>query len=405
MRFVSACSALRTPLSIALLASVLPMTAHAIGGCTLDGNPIDLSNGSTTAGKTGMIHCTDRDGLPQRDIELRNGVQMGTMRYFQKGILQKEFTTNARGNQDGLSRTFAATPGPKNQVLREETRKNGDTVGVVRNWYPDGTLQRLGYRLDNGTEAAAAGFTAKGRLSDLRCFTQPVFAPDFDDATSCGFRKGPVTVDLYSPRELLAAHVAYDRGERRQIENLWENGKPQQVVELGTTAGTENDFTEDGVKRKSLAWVVQPGDGAGKPGRRVLTLQQDYHESGALIRERHWTPTDRGASLVLDESWYLNGQLKDKDDYFAQDGQPTKRSTTYHDNGKVATVGLWLTKGEDDDHEIGVHQSFDADGRLRGESIYDARGRATRERALDETGKVLRDDQVFEDGSRKAFAK
>jgi hypothetical protein len=204
---------------------------------------------------------------------------------------------------------------------------------------------------------------------------------------------------------LLAAHVAFDHGERRRIENLWENGKPQQVVDLDATAGTENDFAEDGVKRKALAWVVQPGGTAGKPGRRVLTLQQDYHESGSLIRERHWTPTDRGASLALDEEWYLNGQLKNKDDYFQQDGQPLKRSTRYHDNGKVATVGLWMMKGEYDDHEIGVHQDFDADGHLRGESTYDARGRVTRERALDETGKVLHDDQVFEDGSRKAFAK
>jgi len=403
MRFVCACP---VPLATVLLATaLLPLAAHAAGGCTLDGNSINLDNGNSTSGKTGMIHCTDRDGLPWRDIELRNGVQMGTMRYYQKGILQKEFTTNARGNQDGVSRTFAATPGPKNQVLREETEKNGETVGVVRNWYPDGTLQRLSYHLENGTEAAVAGFTAKGKLSDLRCFTQPVFAPDADDATWCGFRKGPTTVDLYSPKELLAAHVAFDHGERRRIENLWENGKPQQVVELGATAGAENDFAEDGVKRKALAWIVQPGGAPGKPGRRVLTLQQDYHESGSLIRERHWTPSDRGASLALDEEWYLNGQLKNKDDYFQQDGQPVKRSTTYHDNGKVATVGLWLMKDEYGDHEIGVHQDFDAGGQLRGESTYDARGRVTRERAFDETGKVLHDDQVFEDGSRKAFAK
>ena len=392
-------------LASSILAGLLPLSAHAINdGCTLDGQPIDINNGASTAGKTGMVHCFNAD-LPQRDIELRNGRPAGTMRWFYKGVLQKESMTNQRGNQDGLSRTFAATPGPKNQLVHEETDRNGTVVGIVRDWYPDGTLQRLSWHLDNGVEAGVAGFTTAGKLSDLRCFTQPVFAPDFDDATACGFRKAPQAVELFAPKGWLAARVTFDHGERRRIENLWENGKPQQVVELGAASGGENDFSEDGVKRKSLAWVVQPGGAAGKPGRRVLTLQQDYHESGSLVRERNWTPNGHGADLALDESWYLNGQLKTKDDYFQQDGQPVRRATSYFDNGKVSAVGLWLLKGEDDDHEIGVHQSFDPEGRLRGETTYDARGRLTRERALDASGAVTRDDQVFEDGSRKAFAK
>ena len=40
------------------------------------------------------------------------------------------------------------------------------------------------------------------------------------------------------------------------------------------------------------------------------------------------------------------------------------------------------------------------------ESEYDARGRVSRERAWNDEGtQLLRDDAVFEDGSRKAFAK
>ena len=45
------------------------------------------------------------------------------------------------------------------------------------------------------------------------------------------------------------------------------------------------------------------------------------------------------------------------------------------------------------------------DGRLHAESVYDDRGRVTRERELDAAGQVVRDDEVFEDGSRKAFGK
>ncbi|HEY9025677.1 MAG TPA: hypothetical protein VIP05_15345 [Burkholderiaceae bacterium] len=382
-----------------------PLAAHAtVNGCTLDGQPVDLSNGSTTAGKTGMIHCFDGDGRPQRDIELKNGRQAGTMRWFHKGVLQKESMTNERGNADGLSRTYAATPG-KNPLLHEETAHDGTAVGLVRDWYPDGVLQRLSWRAEDGREAAAAGFTTAGKLSALTCFSQPVFAPDFDDAAACGFRKGPQTVELFAPKGWLAARVTYDHGERRHIENLWESGRPQQVVELGTASGSEIDFAEDGTKRKALAWIVQPSGIAGKPGRRVLTLQQDFHDSGPLVRERRWTPNGHGADLALDETWYLNGQPRAKDEYLVQDGQPVRRATTYFDDGKTSSVGLWALRGESDDHPIGVHQSFDTDGRLRGETSYDARGRVTRERALDESGKVTRDDQVFEDGSRKAFAK
>jgi hypothetical protein len=42
---------------------------------------------------------------------------------------------------------------------------------------------------------------------------------------------------------------------------------------------------------------------------------------------------------------------------------------------------------------------------VRGERYYDERGRLTRERELAAGGTVVRDDEVFEDGSRTAFAR
>ncbi len=389
----------------AVLAVLSPLTAHALTSCRLDGQPIDLDDGRATAGRTGMVHCVDADGVALRDIELRDGKRMGTMRYFQKGVLVKEYVANERGNVDGFSRLYAGTPGPKNQLVREETARNGTTIGVTRTWYPDGTLQRLAYFGDDGQEHASAGFTAQGRLSALRCFTRPVFAPDADDAAWCGFRKAPVTVDFYSPKEVVAAHVTWDHGERRRIENLWDNGKPQQVVDLGDTAGTEHDFTEDGKPSKDLAWIVRPPSTPGQPGPRVVTLQKDYHESGTLVRERRWTPTDRGADLALDQSWYLNGQLQAKDEFTQQDGHAVRHGSTFHDNGKLASTGTWVRLSQYDERATGASQSFDENGRLRAETLYDAAGHVAREREFDESGQPVRDDQVFEDGSRKAYAK
>ena len=53
----------------------------------------------------------------------------------------------------------------------------------------------------------------------------------------------------------------------------------------------------------------------------------------------------------------------------------------------------------------GVHKLINPAGRVVAESHYDARGRITRERAWDDAGALLRDDEVFADGSRKAYAR
>lgn len=386
----------------ALIACAAPLLAHAITSCELDGQPINTNDGRATAGKSGMIRCRDGDGVLLREQQLQNGVTMGVMRYYRQGVLQQEYTTNERGNRDGRSRTFAATPGPKNPVLREETNRNGTTVGVTRDWYADGTPARLSFHLDDGRETAVAVFTAQGRLSDLRCTTQPVFAPDADDASWCGFRKPMATVDLFASNGSVKGRITHDRGERRRVENFWPNGKLQEQTEMDTAGGVERNFAEDGVKRKEVAWIVRPGEGRGQ---RIVTLQQDFHESGSLVHERRWVPTERGATLTLDQNWYLNGQLKDKTDYLVLDGQATRRETTYHDNGKVASEGAWLATGSYGGSATGVHKRFDQAGKLRGESYYDQRGRLTRERELDDTGQVTRDDQLFEDGSRKAYAR
>ncbi len=51
------------------------------------------------------------------------------------------------------------------------------------------------------------------------------------------------------------------------------------------------------------------------------------------------------------------------------------------------------------------NQYFNAAGKVVGESIYDAKGRISREKAWNDAGVLLRDDEVFEDGSRKAYAR
>jgi hypothetical protein len=55
---------------------------------------------------------------------------------------------------------------------------------------------------------------------------------------------------------------------------------------------------------------------------------------------------------------------------------------------------------------VGIHQQFSEAGRLVRENHYNDKGGILRERAWDDSsGQLLRDDAVFEDGSRKAFAR
>ena len=79
--------------ALAALACTLLLAAQAIQVCELDGQPVNPTNGSTTAGKTGLMRC--RDG-------------------------------------DGRSCEFAATPGATNPVLRDEMYRDGTAIGLVR---------------------------------------------------------------------------------------------------------------------------------------------------------------------------------------------------------------------------------------------------------------------------------
>jgi len=90
------------------------------------------------------------------------------------------------------------------------------------------------------------------------------------------------------------------------------------------------------------------------------------------------------------------------------DGQPMRRETFLHHNGKKAAEGLYAlpaagTRGAE--RATGMYRSWNAEGRLRAGNTYDARSCINREREFDASGVPTRDDELFEDGSRKAHRK
>jgi len=394
----------------------LPL-ALAVQVCELDGQHVNPSNGATTAGKTGLMRCREGEGGPVvREQELQQGKFMGLVRYYKDDALEREFRVNERGNRDGLLREWARPEGGGKSVLvREETLRDGRNFGIARSWYPTGQLRRVATYGDGEREQASAEFTPQGQLADLRCGDKPALGSDFDDRAACGFAGGASNVTLYSGKGVAKARVSYERGERKKSETLWESGAVRELSEIGASGGVERLFAADGTKRREQQWTTI----GGEPPRRVTVLDQEFHESGKLLRERRWRATEGGGELVSDASWYLNGQPKTRSDYSSADGRTLRRENGFHDNGRKSFEGAWQTaasggrrmaggrgmasgRGE---QPTGTHQSFDAEGRLRSERIYDERGRIKRERELDERGNPVRDDEVFEDGSRKAVGR
>jgi len=366
--------------------------AHAVQDCELNGQPVNPANGGTTAGKTGVMRCKERDsGLLVREQQLQSGIFMGLVRFYENGKLAKEHSVNARGNIEGRAREFS----PTGQVLRDATYEDGHEVGLARSFYPDGSLRRATFFADAAGERASVEFTERGQLSALRCGDKPVLAPVADDAQLCGFVNGASRVELFDARGTLRSRLSYVAGKRVRSEDLYDNGKPAAQDELVGNQRTERRFSSEGVKRREVVSVL------GERGA-VRQREQEFSERGTLVREQRWNVA---GSPLSDESYYQNGQPRSKSVY-GVDGNPRLiEITEYHDNGQRAAIGRYLANDRLRQLPTGTHQRFSDTGLLIAESVYDAKGRITRERSWDASGRLERDDEVFEDGSRKAFAK
>ena len=377
---------------LAALLTGLAGTAHAVQDCELNGEHVNPANGNTTKGKTGLMRCKDRDsGELQREQELRNGVFMGVVRYYDKGKLGKEQHLNAKGNLHGRAREFY----PDGKVLREATYDNGHEEGLVRSFHPDGQLRRVAFYADPGGERASAEFTPAGQLSALRCADSAVLAPAADDARWCGFVGGPSQVELFDAKGGLRARLSYTSGKRVRNERLYDNGKPASQDEVAGNQRTERRFSSEGVKRYELvSLIVERGT--------VKQREIEYSERGTPVREQRWTPA---GLAVSDDSYYLNSQPRSKTVYSGEGLARVADITEFHDNGQRAAEGRFGAAPRGRLIPVGLHRRFDEQGKLASESVYDDKGRVTRERTWDANGQPDRDDEVFEDGSRKAYAK
>ena len=388
----------RLALGATLLGSAT--AALAVQDCELNGKSINTNNGAETAGKNGMVRCKDRDsGQTEREYELRNGDSVGLSRYFRKGQLYKEFTITANGPHEGLEREWA----PNGQLVLEFTNVAGNARGLRRSWYEDGSPKAVEWLAENEREGASAQFTQGKQLASLRCGPKPLLAPHVDDAWLCGFGGSASTVSTYSSSGKLRGTQTLLAGVVQKQAVLMDNGKPQEEMERQGGLRTERFFGEDGGKRREKVW-----NEAEKPA--VLLRESEYHASGSLVRERLYGVSELGGRkrnrLLSEARFFLNGQPQSKERY-SLDGE-TELVDRQHfiDKGTLVAEGRFALDGRyGQERGLGVHKSYYENGKLAQEETFDGKGNVKRLRSWDENGKLTADDELFEDGSRKAYAR
>ncbi len=122
----------------ALLGLVLAGAAHAVPQCELAGEAVNPANGFTTAGKSGLMRCTDADGpVRLREQTLQDGRLDGPARWVYRDGSRKEHSTNAGGNRHGLAREWDA----RGTLRREENLDDGQPVGLLKTFAEAGHLQ------------------------------------------------------------------------------------------------------------------------------------------------------------------------------------------------------------------------------------------------------------------------
>ena len=346
----------------ALLLALVAGPAFAQQQCEVNGEAVDTSNGNSTRGKSGLMRCRDANGRPQREQELRNGAFVGAERFFHpNGKLREEHARNERGNKHGPAREFSAD----GALLLETAYEDGRQVGLSRSFHAGGAVRRATFHAPAGTEQAYVEFTPRGQLAALKCGSRPVLAPAADDALLCGFA-APADVELFDGSGRVRTRLRFVDGKPVRSEHLHAGGQPAIVEEADGNRRSEKRFTADGTLQREQVWA-----------------------DGQLATER---------------SFYLNGQPRSSTEWRRGPDGTQRMVRDFHDNGQLASRGSWLVvRGRT--QPTGTHEQFGPDGRLAYETQYDEQGRAKRHRAWNRQGELVQDDDVFPDGSRKAFSR
>ena len=273
---------MRHAVATCLLLAALPAAARH---CEIDGEQVNPDNGATTAGRTGVLVCRQDDGSPMYEHELRDGKHVGMEKSWGYDGSRTERIVNANGNSEGLVREFW----PNGTKKAEGEYRDGDAVGVQRRWHANGRLASVSFVPEAGQRASArVEYDDAGALKDFSCAPESVLD---EDAKLCGYGV-PVTVELHS-RGRVAGRRTMRGGALVRDESLDDAGhvvgRDGDVLDLDARVGLE--LLGDRLILVHGGAEVAQRDGIGS----------------AHVRERHRAGRGRGA---LDQSAAGQGLLQ-----------------------------------------------------------------------------------------------
>ena len=330
-----------------LLLAALPAAARH---CEVDGVEVNPDNGSTTAGKTGMLVCRNDDGTPMYEHELRDGEHIGREKSWGFDGTISERTVNANGNSDGMARESW----PDGQLKSEGEYRNGEAVGVHKRWHRNGKLASVSFVPEAGERASArVEYDDTGALKDFACAPRSVLP---EDRKLCGYG-GMVEVELFSRGRVSERRNVVD-GRVISAASLDAAGHVVELLELTDKGRIEKRFHTDG---KPASEKVVAGD--------WVVSEREWYMNGAPKWTKTVDATDERNPLVVTEQ-------------FRDDGTRREREAV---RGRIR-----------------VHREvFDARGTRSEEFLYDAEGTENRHRKFAADGSLLLEEELFPDGSRK----
>jgi antitoxin component YwqK of YwqJK toxin-antitoxin module len=352
----------------------------AIQRCELNGESVNPNNGHTTAGKSGVMHCTDEDGqVRRREQALREGRFVGPVVMVLADGERREYSVNERGNRHGLARTFDG----KGTLRKEENLEDGSAVGVQKTFAEAGHLQELHFA-DARRTVLSIAYLADGTLSELRCAPTSVVAQDRE---VCGHGGRASDVTLYREPGKPSGTVSYLQGKMQRQSVLDREGRLVRNEELKDGRRIKRVFYPSGKQRSETDFIERDPNGAG--GREGIA--REWAESGQLTQETAWV--DGYEQRV--QQWYLNGKQKMRQQ-IRREGREQERTTeSFWDNGKPAAVN-----SERNGRLWGWQKYFSEEGVLLREDEHGERGLLLRRKRYNEQGVLEREERFLEDGSR-----
>lgn len=367
---------------LALLALAALFSAHAwaVQSCELNGESVSRANGHTTAGKSGVMRCTDDSGQVRRlDQTLREGKYIGPVLMVLADGERREYSVNERGNRDGVARTFDG----KGTLRKEENLENGSAVGVQKNFAEAGHLQELHFAAGRRT-VLTIGYLADGRLTELRCAAVTLVPQDRE---VCGHVGRTSEVTLHRADGQPAGSVSFLRGQMQRQTVLDREGRLVRNEELKDGRRIKRVFYATGQVRSEADFIERdPNSREGREG-----TAREWAESGQLTQETTWAD---GYEQRI-QQWYLNGKQKARQQ-IRRDGRNQERTTeSYWDTGLPAAVNV-----ERNGRLLGWQKYFTEAGVLAVEDEHGERGVLLRRKSYDAQGVFVREERFLEDGSR-----